>query len=307
LIETIPAMTYVRLADDAGTLAYVSPQVRWLIGLAPDEVPRDRRRWAALLHPDDLDRVLADQARGEAEGTPFRAEYRLRTTIGDYVWVRDEATPVQDANGLVSAWHGVVVDISEQKRRELELVHRALHDHLTGLPNRALFVDRLGHALARARREGGAVGVLVLGIDGFGAVNERFGRSGGDRLLVGVGERLRASLRPGDTVARLGGDEYGMVLAGMRLEIGAERAAERVAMALWPAFGLPGGETQIAASIGAAVGRPLVDGPDALLARADAAMHRTKRLAKDRFGFFGGAVATDLLGDVLSEADSASG
>src|SRR3954449_8065054 len=167
-----------------------------------------------------------------------------------------------------------------------ELRHDALHDALTGLPNRALFLDRLELSLRRARRqaEGVCCAVLFLDLDGFKLVNDTLGHLVGDRLLVSVAQRLRECLRAGDTCSRLGGDEFAVIL-GPEREPGhePEAIAERILRALRPAFDLEGREIFVGASIGIASG-----GRDAetVLRNADVAMYRAKSLGKNRYVVF---------------------
>src|SRR5207302_11060384 len=123
----------------------------------------------------------------------------------------------------------------EGKRAETELAHQALHDPLTGLPNRALFLDRLGVALDRSRRSGSEIAVLFLDVDNFKKVNDTFGHHTGDQLLVGLGNRLKGLLRPMDTVARFGGDEFTFLLE----DLGDERAVVAIAQRIRDSAGLP--------------------------------------------------------------------
>jgi diguanylate cyclase (GGDEF)-like protein len=165
----------------------------------------------------------------------------------------------------------------ERKEAERELSRLALHDPLTGLPNRVLLTDRLTLALARGRREESEVGLLFADLDGFKEVNDRLGHESGDRLLSTVARRLAQAVRPGDTVGRLGGDEFVVLCEGLR---GAEDAlfvAERIVRAVEAPIRVAGTEVSVDVSVGIAVtGRGTVL-PDALLRAADAAMYRAKR------------------------------
>ena len=164
-----------------------------------------------------------------------------------------------------------------------EAVHEAFHDSLTGMPNRALFRDRLEHALTRAERIGGSVGVLVCDLDGFQTFNDSLGPETGDRLLRAVGERLGGCLRPSDTVARLGGDEFAVLLESLREPEDAARGARRILDALEAPFELAGREVFVSASIGMTAGS---GSADTLLRDADLAMYRAKEQGRGRYAMY---------------------
>ncbi|HEV7461929.1 MAG TPA: EAL domain-containing protein [Solirubrobacteraceae bacterium] len=178
----------------------------------------------------------------------------------------------------------------ERKRAEVALAHQALHDPLTGLPNRALFLDRLEQALARARRSPVGIAVLFLDLDRFKVVNDSLGHEAGDRLLVDVAHRLRDVVRPGDTVARFGGDEF-TILCDVRGEHDAVLIAERVAAAVEAPFTLDDNEAFLTASLGIALTteHEAARG-EALIRDADAAMYRAKERGKSRYELFDSAM-----------------
>jgi diguanylate cyclase (GGDEF)-like protein len=179
----------------------------------------------------------------------------------------------------------VALRASERDRID-ELARQAFHDPLTDLPNRSLFADRLQHALARLRRRHGSVAALLLDLDGFKDVNDTLGHEAGDQLLVAVGERLRACVRPADTVARLGGDEFTILLEEIDSLREATRVAERVEQALRTPFVLAGEERRVTASIGIALNSPGNSEPEDLLRNADTAMYQAKRAGKARYEVF---------------------
>ena len=165
-----------------------------------------------------------------------------------------------------------------------DAMHRAFHDSLTGLPNRALFLDRLEHAHARARRSGSPIAVLFMDLDAFKNVNDSLGHAAGDELLVLVAGRLRRSLRPSDTAARFGGDEFAILLEDLDATNAVEVVAQRVLDSLREPFAVQGQEVVVGASIGlASSAHP---GSDDLLRNADLAMYRAKGLGKGRFQVF---------------------
>ena len=179
----------------------------------------------------------------------------------------------------------LIHDITLRKQLELQLQHQAFHDSLTGLANRALFRDRVAHALARQARGHGSIAVLFSDLDDFKTVNDSLGHDAGDQLLVAVAERLRAVMRPEDTTARFGGDEFAILLEETSEE-GTRRAAERILEALRSPFEFHGRQVVMHASIGAAVTSDATTEPDDLLRQADLAMYNAKTSGKGRFAFF---------------------
>jgi diguanylate cyclase (GGDEF)-like protein len=181
-----------------------------------------------------------------------------------------------------------------------EAVHEALHDSLTGLPNRSLFLDRMRHALARAERADAPVAVLFCDLDGFKTVNDSLGHRTGDRLLVLVAERLAECLRPADTIARLGGDEFAVLLEELREPGDAARAAQRLLEALHPPFELREREFYVSASIGIAAGR---GDAETLLRDADLAMYRAKGRGKGRYAVYQPSMHTAIVERLELEVD----
>jgi diguanylate cyclase (GGDEF)-like protein len=177
-------------------------------------------------------------------------------------------------------------DITERKKAEEATAHLALHDPLTDLPNRRLLADRLGHALSRADREGKAVAVLYLDLEGFKAVNDEFGHDEGDRLLVEFAERLKGCLRKSDTAVRLGGDEFVVVLEGVSGGEEALALSERITQALEAPFEVGQYETALSASMGIALSTHPHGYPEDLLRFADVAMYRSKREGKGRASLY---------------------
>jgi diguanylate cyclase (GGDEF)-like protein/PAS domain S-box-containing protein len=177
-------------------------------------------------------------------------------------------------------------DVTERRLFQQRLEHAAFHDALTGLPNRKLFMDRLGWALDLARRRGERVGVACLDLDRFKLVNDAFGHEAGDRLLAEIGRRLAESVRGSDLVARIGGDEFSAILTGVVDAPSARLIALRMLHSITPAFVLDGAEHFVTASIGIALYPDHATEPSILMRQADYAMYRVKSQGKNAVGFF---------------------
>jgi diguanylate cyclase (GGDEF)-like protein len=193
--------------------------------------------------------------------------------------IKSELEPVLLRRALIRA--------VERKRAETELAHQAMHDQLTGLPNRALFLDRLGVALERSRRSGAPLAVLFLDFDNFKEINDTRGHAAGDRVLTTLGERLSGLLRPMDTVARFGGDEFTFLFEGLTSEREVVLIADRICQA---AAGRPievdGMPLTVTVSVGIAIVNDPTVSPDAIIREADAAMYRAKDQGRSRFELF---------------------
>ncbi|MDQ4126925.1 MAG: PAS domain-containing protein, partial [Actinomycetota bacterium] len=273
LVERVPVAIYRQEIEHNGAVSYISPQIEAITGYAPEEYT-DPTFWVRTMHPDDRQRVLAEDERTDRTGEPFKVEFRKISRDGRLIWLRDEAVLVRDAAGESLYWQGVVSDITERKNLEERLEHQAFHDPLTDLPNRRLFVDRLRQALERTRRrKGQGVAVLFMDLDGFKVVNDSLGHDTGDRLLAEVAKRLRGCLRPEDTLARFGGDEFTVLIEDVEVSEDAERVAERIVEALREPFTLDGRELYVAASIGVGLGNDSTKGSEELLREADTAMY----------------------------------
>ncbi|MBA2534041.1 MAG: PAS domain S-box protein [Rubrobacter sp.] len=277
LVEQIPAVTYIDPVDDPDTSLYTSPQIERMLGYTPEEW-RERKLWPERLHPGDRERILAADERFEAgDGELFSEEYRLLAKDGSVVWVREEAMLLKNEAGEPLYWQGVFYNITDRKALEEQLEHWAFHDHLTDLPNRQLFLDRLRQALDRTRRrKSRKVAVLFLDLDEFKIINDSLGHEAGDLLLTVVAQRLKHCLRPGDSLARFGGDEFVVLIEDIGHLEEAVRVAERITEELERPFLLDGKELFASSSIGIGLGNAWTKTPEGLLRDADTAMYRVK-------------------------------
>jgi len=274
LVERVPAVVYVAEPGAAGRWQYVSPQIQPMLGFTAEEWMADSGLWLRQLHPEDREGALAEEERILESGgeRPSSDTYRLRHRNGAIVWVRDDAMVLWDQEGRPT-WHGVLVDVTPEKRLEERLEHQAFHDALTGLPNRKLFHDRVGHALDK--RQTSQVAVLFVDLDNFKAVNDNFGHASGDQVIVAVARSLQGCARAGDTAARVGGDEFALLVEDVT---GAQvtALADRVIDALSKTKVEFSGRTlSIGASVGIAIARP-GEITETLLRNADLAMYEAK-------------------------------
>jgi diguanylate cyclase (GGDEF)-like protein len=192
--------------------------------------------------------------------------------------VESELEPVLLRRALIRA--------IERKRAETELAHQAMHDQLTGLPNRALFLDRLGLALERSRRSGDPLAVLFLDFDNFKEINDTRGHAAGDRVLSVLGERLSGLMRPMDTVARFGGDEFTFLFEGLTSEREVVLIADRICQAAGRPLEVDGAQLTVTVSVGIAVVNDPTVAPDTIIREADAAMYRAKERGRSRYELF---------------------
>ena len=263
-----------------------SQEMYAITGLSPEEVPPDARAFelyrsrAPLTDQAELDELFASWSR---ERPPAVVGHRLTRPDGVHRWVQCRASVAEIAGSLRVL--GTVQDVTEQKDAEDALAHQALHDGLTGLPNRALLRDRLDRALSDSRRT--AVAVVYMDLDRFKWVNDSLSHAAGDELLVAVAQRLKSAVRPADTLARLGGDEFVLVLEQVVSEQQALDLVNRVVEQLEAPFLLEGREVVVSASMGLAMARAGQDADsDSLLRDADTAMYRAKDNGRARCEIF---------------------
>ncbi|MBW4492036.1 MAG: EAL domain-containing protein [Oscillatoria princeps RMCB-10] len=257
---------------------YFSECWKSMLGWEETEIGNSPEEWLNRIHPEDISRIKTEIANHFEGLTPqFESECRISHKNGTYLWACSRGIAVRDENGKVCRMAGYMTDITKRKVAEEQLRHHAFHDPLTGLSNRALFMNRLEHAFELTKRRPDYLfAVLFLDLDRFKAINDSLGHSCGDQLLVEFVERLVPCLRSGDTLARLGGDEFAMLLEDIHHISDATAVASRIQKQLQLGFNLNGRQISTSASIGIALSAAGYNEPEELLRDADLAMYRAK-------------------------------
>jgi diguanylate cyclase (GGDEF)-like protein/PAS domain S-box-containing protein len=264
---------------------YFSPRWTHMLGYREGEIPPDPEEWFIRIHPSDAARVRSALESHCLSRTPeFACEYRMRHKNGNYVWILSRGIAVRDAAGTAVRIAGSQTDITEGK----------VADPLTELPNRVYFLEKLEGAVEAARYRDRPFAVLFIDLDRFKLINDSQGHAAGDQLLMGVAQRIRASVRETDsvrmpggrsTIARLGGDEFAILLEGARRIADAEMVAERILKQLASPFSVDGREVFVTVSVGIALSSS-GSSPSEMLRNADTAMYHAKARGKARFEVF---------------------
>jgi diguanylate cyclase (GGDEF)-like protein/PAS domain S-box-containing protein len=287
---------------------YYSPRWKAILGYGEDsdEIGSAPEDWLARVHGEDVD-LLKAQLEAHLEGrTPhFANEHRVRTREGEHRWVQVRGLAVRAAaGGRAKRLAGSLRDVTDRKRVEEQLTHSAIHDALTGLPNRALFLDRLSNAiLHRKRRDDYQFAVIFLDLDRFKVINDSLGHLAGDQLLRAIARRLETCLRFGDTVARLGGDEFAVLVDDLEDVSEVDRVARRIHAELEAPFEIQGREFFTTASLGIALSAPEYERPEDMLRDADTAMYRAKSLGRTDLVVFHKAMHDDAVELLHLETD----
>ncbi|WP_142147173.1 sensor domain-containing diguanylate cyclase [Streptomyces sp. SLBN-31] len=276
--RTSDVITIVSLDE---RVLYVSPAARWVYGHRPEDL--EGARLPLYTHPDDREKLmqavqtLRQDAESDIRGPGRRVSCRVQAADGS--WRHVESTINHHPDGLIF----ISRDVSERVAQQVQLERLAYHDALTGLPNRALFADRVAHALRKRITDEAPPVVLFMDLDGFKAVNDSAGHAAGDTVLRHAARRLQSSVRAGDTVARLGGDEFAALLeweAGAHPS-SAQEVAQRILTVLTQPYPIGTVKAEVSASIGMAVAVPGIT-PEQLLHQADLAMYAAKAAGKGR-------------------------
>lgn len=286
-----------------GQLIFMSPSCQRITGYAVDTFLQNSQLLETIVHPAERSLVARRLQEEWRQQKPDSMDFRIIHRQGEIRWIAHSSQPVYSSEGN---WLGQRVsnrDITERKQAEEQLQYSAFYDSLTGLPNRALFMDRLTSCIRRSQqRRNYLFAVLCCDIDRFKVINESLGHSVGDRLLIAVASRLSICLRPSDTLARLGGDEFTILLDEIQ-DIGdATQVAEQVRSELMLPFTVGGHRVVASASIGIALSSGY-DRPEHLLRDADIAMYRAKESGKARYEIFDQAMHIHALERLHLETD----
>jgi diguanylate cyclase (GGDEF)-like protein/PAS domain S-box-containing protein len=298
------ASDIVTVIEPDTAIRYASPASLRVLGYEPHEL--EGTRFANLISPEDKTRVLSFLTTVGEDGHTGLIEFRAHHKAGHWVFVETLRTSLlHDPNVK-----GIVLntrDITERKEFEEQLSHQAFHDSVTNLANRALFRDRVTHAIERQQRDHKPVAVLFMDLDDFKTINDSLGHAAGDQLLAEVGERLKSALRAADTAARLGGDEFAILLEDGGEGIQAVDVADRIMQSLEAPFPLEGKEVFVRASIGIAVAEDVDEGDEDtvedILRNADVAMYMAKENGKGRYQVFEPAMHETALKRLELKAD----
>ena len=257
--------------------------------------------WTGYGHPDETPFAQAVVAQMAAGHDTYADERRFLLPQGGVVWASTNVTLVRDESGEALYYFVQLQDITQPKALSEELTRQALHDSLTGLPNRALLTDRMTHSLARARRHNQRLAVMFIGIDQFKMVNDSLGHTSGDEVLVGVASQISAVVRDGDTVARFGGDQFVVVCDDLSA-VRADAIAQRILAAVGQTRRVGAHDLNLTASLGLAFATP-ESSSESLLRDADAAMNRAKQRGRGSIELFDAA----LRAGIEERLDTASG
>jgi len=269
--------------DMASNSVTWSDEIYRILEIDPAVFGASREAFLNLVHPED--RLVVDNAYAESteSQTPYSIEYRLLFPDGRIKFVHEKGETLFDVEGRAFRLIGTVQDITEQKTVQERIERMAHYDTLTNLPNRALFYDRLRHALSLAKRNEAGLTLLYMDLDGFKQVNDTQGHHAGDLLLIGVAERLSKCVRESDTVSRLGGDEFTIIFSGMHKQEDVVAEAEKIIRAISVPFDLEGKEARIGISIGIARYTEEARNEDDLVNQADQAMYEAKLAGKNTY------------------------
>src|SRR3954452_4382450 len=274
--------------DVSADKVFTSPETETLLGLRRGTLEGPAARWLDVLHPLDRDRFrtaldsVLEQRRGR-----LAQDFRLRTPDGHYLWLALKARPVVGSDGEVVRLVGTLTDVTEFKNAEERLLHDAVHDNLTGLPNRELFVDRLESVLSIAKADPAIrPTIIVIDLDRFKQVNDSVGMAVGDSILLTLARRLGRLLKPQDTIARLAGDQFALILLSEKESDRIIAFAETLRRALRAPIAFNDREIFLTASIGIALGDGQPQRSDEVFKDAELAMYHAKRIGGDRIEMF---------------------
>ncbi len=257
---------------------YFSPRWKSMLGFTEDAIDSGPLEWIDRIHPDEKSRVINElHAHKMAKTSHFECEYRMKNAEGNYRWMMCRGLAVRDEADVAYRMIGSQTDITDRKQAEERLVFDAVHDALTGLPNRILFLDRLSHCIElSSRRKNFSFAVLYLDLNRFKIINDSLGHLLGDQLLVEIGSRIKQVIRKGDTLSRLGGDEFVILCEEIEDITVATNLASRIHRELLRPVCLDGQNVVVGCSIGITESSIGYKRPEDMLRDADTAMYRAK-------------------------------
>ena len=281
---------------------------RWMeiLELAQQDIGNDPEAWFNLIHPDDrksFDEKLNLHLKGASDH--FELEYRIKTGRNNYIWVLCRGTAVRNKNGDIYRMVGSLSDITARKIAEERLAHDALHDPLTGLPNRILFWDRLQNRIERTKRNPDDLfAIMFIDLDRFKLVNDSLGHAAGDQFLITVANRLKQCVRFEDTISRFGGDEFAILLDSISDVEDAGRVADRIKSNLITTAVLGGGiERSSTASVGIVIFNKGYSTSEELLRDADTAMYQAKSIGGNQYQIFNKSMLVSAVEQIKLEAE----
>jgi diguanylate cyclase (GGDEF)-like protein/PAS domain S-box-containing protein len=273
----------IAITDTRGVIEYVNPKFCELTGYAAEEVvgqnPRILR--GSIMAPE----FYANLWQTILSGRLWHGEFLNKKKNEELFWEHATIAPIWNAHGELTNFIAIKEDITERKMLQEKLNHMAHHDELTGLPNRALFFDRIGQVLAHAKRNDAGFALMFVDLDGFKDINDTHGHDIGDLLLQETARRLEGCIRDSDTVARMGGDEFAVMLLDVAAPGHIHQVADKMLALLAAPFLLKGTECHVGASIGISVFPQDGDAVDTLMNKADMAMYRVKQGTKNNYAF----------------------
>ncbi len=284
---------------------YFSPRWKSMLEFTDDAIGTEPEEWLSRVHDDDKRPVIdALEAHKRGKTTYFESEYRIKNSNGQYRWMMCRSLAVRDEHGIAYRMTGSQTDITQRKEAEEKLVFDALHDALTGLPNRVLFFDRLNHCIdLSARRNKYSFAVLFMDLNRFKVINDSLGHLLGDKLLIEVASRFKSITRKGDTLARLGGDEFAILCEDIDDVTTVTNLAERLQKRLMKPVDLDGQKVVVGCSIGITESSIGYNRPEDMLRDADAAMYRAKSRSGVCYELFDQTMHQKMLNVLQTESD----
>jgi diguanylate cyclase (GGDEF)-like protein/PAS domain S-box-containing protein len=287
---------FVLIADVDGRIRYMNRSLLEMLGLEAQKPGSAERNVTELLTAASRERFLSDALPVVRDKGIWRGELAMVQSVsGSEMPVSQVLIGHRGPTGVVESISSISRDITDRLAMEEQLTRLALHDSLTGLPNRRLFFDRLDVALARAQRTGAPVGVLFVDVDDFKSINDTMGHEAGDTVLVEVARRLVECVRPSDTVCRLGGDEFSVLCEHVGDEQGVATLGQRLGRRVAEPIDIGGTDVRVTVSVGVVTATSVPEGPERLLHLADAAMYDAKRRGKGGVTGSGGRIPPDPL------------